>query len=184
MPRISLTHSRYKYVHDNQEGHSQPIDVHEVFVRKCKERNVVLCIIVLLLLANTYYLLLVKGKPGIGFFWSILLFLFPIYLSRKSVKKESVIVMPAFGVQLETHYWSGKIIHRFVPIGKILKPVLNECVTPVTCYWSLALIVRGEEDLMLVFQELRPPVSMLVPVWKALCTATNGLETEDAEADH
>ncbi|KAL5984315.1 hypothetical protein ACLOJK_018419 [Asimina triloba] len=60
--------------------------------------------------------------------------------------------MPAFGVQLETHYRSGRIVRRFVPIGKILKPVLNECVTPVTCYWCLAFIVRDEADLMLVFQ--------------------------------
>ncbi|KAF5937979.1 hypothetical protein HYC85_025485 [Camellia sinensis] len=42
---------------------------------------------------------------------------------------ESIIIMPAFGVQLETHYSSGRIIHRFIPIEKILKPVLNECVT-------------------------------------------------------
>lgn len=37
-------------------------------------------------------------------------------------------------------------------MSKILKPVLNECVTPVTCYWSLSLIVRGEEELTLVFK--------------------------------
>lgn len=60
--------------------------------------------------------------------------------------------MPAFGVQLETHFWSGKVNRRFIPIGKILKPVLNECVTPVTCYWSLALILRDEDELMLVFR--------------------------------
>lgn len=49
---------------------------------------------------------------------------------------------------------SGRVIRHFVPISKILKPVLNECVTPVTCYWSLALIIRGEEQLMLVFKVL------------------------------
>ncbi|CAK9137032.1 unnamed protein product [Ilex paraguariensis] len=79
--------------------------------------------------------------------------------------------MPALGVQLETHYGSRKIIRRFVPISKILKPVLNECVTPVTCYWSLSLIVGGEDELTLVFKELNPPVKMLVPIWKALCAA-------------
>ncbi|KAF9603111.1 hypothetical protein IFM89_033836 [Coptis chinensis] len=36
-------------------------------------------------------------------------------------------------------------------IHDILRPMLNECVTPVTCYWSLALIMRGEAELMLVF---------------------------------
>ena len=47
---------------------------------------------------------------------------------------------------------SGRVDHRFVPIGKILKPLINECVTPVTCYWSLALLLRDEEELLLVFQ--------------------------------
>lgn len=43
-------------------------------------------------------------------------------------------------------------MRHFVPIGKILKPVINECVTPVTCYWSLALIARDEAELILVFK--------------------------------
>lgn len=120
-----------------------------------------------------------------------------------------------------------------------MRPVLNECVTPVTCYWSLSLILRGEAELMLVFgvstfyvfvntrygyapevlrlrsdqivfthntswsnlpkiyfhwssylimifltvlnsflQELQPPVRMLVPVWKALCVATDSKKAE------
>ncbi|KAK8304588.1 hypothetical protein V6Z12_D03G002400 [Gossypium hirsutum] len=54
--------------------------------------------------------------------------------------------------QLETHYTSGRIIRRFIPAGEILKPVLLECVTPVTCYWSLSLLVRGKEELVLVFK--------------------------------
>ncbi|CAL5373312.1 unnamed protein product [Camellia sinensis] len=103
---------------------------------------------------------------------------------------KSIIIMPAFGVQLETHYsrcqtgkrksWfnDGRIIHRFIPIEKILKPVLNECVTPVTCYWNLSLIVREEEELVLVFKELHPPVKMLIPIWKALCAATDNPVTQ------
>jgi phosphatidylinositol glycan class H protein len=47
---------------------------------------------------------------------------------------------------------SGAVDRRFIPIGKILKPLLNECVTPVTCYWSLVLLLRDEEELKLVFQ--------------------------------
>jgi phosphatidylinositol N-acetylglucosaminyltransferase subunit H len=39
-----------------------------------------------------------------------------------------------------------------VPIGKILKPMLNEHVTPVTCYWSLTLLLRDEYELMVVFK--------------------------------
>ncbi|TYI88716.1 hypothetical protein E1A91_D03G002100v1 [Gossypium mustelinum] len=92
---------------------------------------------------------------------------------------ESVIIMPAFGVQLETHYTSGRIIRRFIPAGEILKPVLLECVTPVTCYWSLSLLVRGKEELVLVFKELHPPMKMLLPVWKALCASIDNKEGPD-----
>ncbi|KAL9249881.1 hypothetical protein AKJ16_DCAP22349 [Drosera capensis] len=99
---------------------------------------------------------------------------------RRIVEKESVVIIPAFGVQLETQYRSGRVVRRFVPCNSILKPVLNECVTPVTCYWSLALILRDEDDLMLVFEELRPPLNMLVPIWKALCA---GIEDKDCEAN-
>ncbi|KZV25958.1 putative dimethyladenosine transferase [Dorcoceras hygrometricum] len=66
---------------------------------------------------------------------------------------------------------SGRTVRHFVPISKILKPVLVECVTPFSCYWSLSLIVRGEEELLPVFKGLYPPVKMLVPIWKALCVA-------------
>ncbi|KAM3401256.1 hypothetical protein ACQJBY_005805 [Aegilops geniculata] len=90
-----------------------------------------------------------------------------------SLCAESVVIMPSFGVQLEIHFWSGRVDRHFVPIGKILKPLLNECVTPVTCYWSLALLLRDEEELKLVFQKFRPPVKMLVPIWRALCAFTD-----------
>lgn len=99
----------------------------------------------------------------------------------KPVKQESVIIMPALGVQLETHFLSGRTTRRFFPIGKILRPVLLECVTPLTCYWSLSLIVRDEGELMLVFKELRPPVKMLVPIWKALCATIDCKESPDAD---
>nr|GEU30584.1 phosphatidylinositol N-acetylglucosaminyltransferase subunit H like [Tanacetum cinerariifolium] len=87
--------------------------------------------------------------------------------------------MPAFGVQLETQYGSGRISRGFIPISKILKPVLNECVTPVTCYWCLSLLVRDEDELTLVFKKFRPPLKMLVPIWKALCAATDCEESSD-----
>jgi GPI-GlcNAc transferase complex, PIG-H component len=48
--------------------------------------------------------------------------------------------------------FSGRIDSKFLPMGKILKPVLNERVTPVTCYWSLALLLHDEDQLTLVFQ--------------------------------
>jgi phosphatidylinositol glycan class H protein len=49
-------------------------------------------------------------------------------------------------------FHSGRVHRQFVPVSKLLKPLLNECVTPVTCYWSLAVLLRDEDELMLVFK--------------------------------
>ncbi|CAK7353724.1 unnamed protein product [Dovyalis caffra] len=185
------------------------IDMHCVVVRKSNAKGFFLFLSAAIVLANASYLVLLKDLgeielqcgafPQIAFtcalvlyciicdksinilLWSFLLSVFLVkLLIWKRVMKESVVVMPTFGVQLETHYVSGRIVRRFVPIGKILKPVLLECVTPVTCYWSLSLLLRGEAELMLVFKELRPPVKMLIPIWKALCGASGIKEGSDS----
>lgn len=172
MVECSISNKIYTYTHECKWP-SEAADVHRIIVRKSRSKGSLVCFLALLILANIIHLFLVKEKSITILFWSFLCNVLLLKLLLwKPVEKESVVVMPAFGVQLETHYVSGKIIRRFVPIDKILKPALLECVTPVTCYWSLSLIVREEAELMLVFKELRPPVKMLVPIWKALCAAT------------
>ncbi|KAG9451695.1 hypothetical protein H6P81_004599 [Aristolochia fimbriata] len=175
---------RYSYIHDAESGFSEAVDQHHILVRRRKARKFLLYFVSSLLLVYIGYLLLIKESLGTS---PLLIIPLAVIIVRSSyqisVEKESIIIMPSLGVQLVTHYMSGNTERRFVPIGKILKPLLNECVTPVTCYWSLALLVRGEPELMLVFQKLRPPVKMLIPVWKALCSATSEgstmLETDD-----
>ncbi|KAL3527304.1 hypothetical protein ACH5RR_011960 [Cinchona calisaya] len=168
----SIESGRYKYVHDIHKGPPEAIDVHHILLLRSSRKKFILCFFALLLFLTSTFFFLRQGLSVTVLPGSLLVIaIFITLLSRKLVKKESVIIFPAFGVQLETQYGSGRTIRRFVPISKILKPVLNECVTPVTCYWSLALIIRGEEQLMLVFKELYPPVKMLVPIWKALCAA-------------
>ncbi|CAI0415136.1 unnamed protein product [Linum tenue] len=107
--------------------------------------------------------------------WSLLLSSILLKLGiGNSVVKESVVILPRFGVQLETHYRSGRVLRHFVPVSKIVKPVLLEHVSPVTCYWLLSMILQKEEELTPVFKELHPPLKMLVPIWKALCGAVSG----------
>ncbi|KAM1062449.1 hypothetical protein ACFX13_027435 [Malus domestica] len=167
----SITNSRYTYLHDCKRP-CEAVDVHHIIVRKSGAKGLFVYLFAVVILATAFYVFFVKEKSAIIVLWSLLLDAFLVKLLQKSVEKESIMVMPAFGVQLETHYVSGKIIRRFVPMDKILKPVVLECVTPVTCYWSLSFIVHGEAELVLVFKELRPPMKMLVPIWKALCAAT------------
>ncbi|EEC70003.1 hypothetical protein OsI_00542 [Oryza sativa Indica Group] len=117
---------------------------------------------------------LARESLCINSFWSIS-FAFAVAkcLKYKPVKKESLLIMPTFGVQLEQHFWSGRVHRQFVPVGKLLKPVLNEHVTPITCYWSLVLLLHSEDKLVRVFKKVYPPVKMMVPIWKALDAFTN-----------
>ncbi|XP_058761016.1 uncharacterized protein LOC131634372 isoform X2 [Vicia villosa] len=153
------------------------VDIHHIVLRRSDAKYFLLYASTNFVLACGIYLYVFKEK-SISLVYYTLLFdiLLVKLLLRKPVNKESVVIMPAFGVQLETHYMSGEFIRSFVPIDKILKPVLLECVTPVTCYWTLSLIVREESEMVLVFKNLRPPVKMLVHVWKALCAATDNKE--------
>ncbi|KAE9450216.1 hypothetical protein C3L33_17877, partial [Rhododendron williamsianum] len=153
----SIANSRYTYQHeDHTKGPLEAIDAHNVLLHNNTNSKLLLTFLSALLLTATAFSLssLKQGESSNMLLWSLLLSATLVVFLRKPVEKESVIIMPAFGVQLETHYRRGRTIHRFIPIDKILKPVLSECVTPVTCYWSLSLIVREEEELVLVFKEL------------------------------
>ncbi|KAH0940641.1 hypothetical protein HID58_000278, partial [Brassica napus] len=200
MVSSSLSSKRYTYIHESgSETRRGAIDIHHVIINRSRSTGyarlmglafflVILgvSINIVLLMFYLYFSMgylkwiihLKQDNPVRTLSWSCLLSgFFVVIQSRKLVKKgeeallhESVIIMPTFGIQLETQYLSGKTVSRFIPIDKVLKPVLVECVTPVTCYWSLSLFLRGEEQLTLVFKELRPSLKMLVPIWKALCT--------------
>ncbi|KAL9241516.1 hypothetical protein vseg_015622 [Gypsophila vaccaria] len=171
--------SRYIYLHETGKWPAQTVDIHHVVARKSNLSRRIVCFSVITILLIAFCVFLGEEKTA-----SILLLYLGIaaafikLLRRKLVERESVVIIPGFGIQLETHFRSGRAARRFVPIDNILKPVLNECVTPVTCYWSLALILRDEEKLTLVFKASQPPLTMLLPIWKALCAATETGETE------
>ncbi|XP_061346122.1 uncharacterized protein LOC133291804 isoform X2 [Gastrolobium bilobum] len=176
MVKSSISNARYTYVHD-QKYRSEDIDIHHIVLRRRSTKHLFVYVSALLVLACAVYLYVLEEQSISLVYFSLLFDIFLVkLLLGKPIKKESVVIMPAFGVQLETHYMSGKVTRYFVPIDKILKPVLLECVTPVTCYWTLSLIIRGESEMVLVFKNLRPPVKMLVHVWKALCAATGSKE--------
>ncbi|KAF8101084.1 hypothetical protein N665_0210s0019 [Sinapis alba] len=188
MASSSLSSKRYTYIHESgsETRGGGAIDIHHVIINRRRTTTgyprLMGLAFFLVILAFSMFLFLGKDNPVRSLSWSCLLSgFFVVIQSRKFVKKESVIIMPTFGIQLETQYLSGKTVSRFIPIGKILKPVLVECVTPVTCYWSLSLFLRGEEQLTLVFKELRPSLKMLVPIWKALCTV---IGTDQSEINH
>ncbi|KAL6317642.1 hypothetical protein AAG906_030395 [Vitis piasezkii] len=180
MTKIQIVNMRYIYIHDGSVGPHKKIDSHHIVIQKGKAWIFIVHLFLSLFSATAFYHILENFFTAL--LCSIILSAFLVKsLYQKLIVKESVVIFPAFGVQLETHYESGRVFRRFIPIDKILKPVLNEHVTPFTCYWSLALVVRGKEELILAFKEVKLPVKMLIPIWKALCVATCTEETMDTE---
>ncbi|OMO83380.1 hypothetical protein COLO4_22553 [Corchorus olitorius] len=162
MEKISVANSRYSYINEGDWPNGS-VDIHRVAVRKSFLKAFFVAIILLPIACCYFFVYSFKLEISE---WDFL-FLF-VELSAE--------FNPAHVIDLEACRQRGKIIRRFIPAGEILKPVLLECVTPVTCYWTLSLLVRGKEDLMLVFKELRPPMKMLLPVWKALCASIDQKE--------
>ncbi|XP_059462106.1 uncharacterized protein LOC132191111 [Corylus avellana] len=195
-------------MHEGCEGPHQ-LDIHHIVIQRNYACVFLAYLFVLSLFTTAFYLCFLNGTLGtiflLSLFFSACLVKFyyatriekgekprtdrvyTIWLSHAltaycSSNTESVVIIPAFGVQLEAHYWSGRVVRSFVPIDKIMKPVLNENVTPFTCYWSLALLVGGKKELMLAFKAVQPPVKLLVPIWRALRAATYSRETTDFPA--
>ncbi|CAN6911034.1 unnamed protein product [Brassica oleracea var. botrytis] len=141
MVSSSLSNKRYTYIHESESVLRRgAIDIHHVIINRSRSTGYARR----MGLAFFLVILGVVNDTTIQLSWSCLLSGFFVMIqSRKLVKKESVIIMPTFGIQLETQYLSGKTVSRFIPIGKILKPVLVECVTPVTCYIRVSLFISA-----------------------------------------
>ncbi|KAJ4806994.1 phosphatidylinositolglycan-like protein [Rhynchospora pubera] len=100
------SHDTYKYVRTDTSTLDKVIDVHDVYVKRSKLRVLFSYIGRLILLANMSLLLIEKDKLSIVSFWRLFLGVVSAKLLQyKPIKKESVVIMPSFGVQLETHYW-------------------------------------------------------------------------------
>ncbi|KAL0016780.1 hypothetical protein SO802_003849 [Lithocarpus litseifolius] len=183
MAKIQLANLQYLYKHDDCEG-SHPLDTHHIVIQRNSARVFLVHLFTLFLFINAIYLCLLNGTLGTIFLLRMLssACLVKSYYGTL-IEKESVVIIPSLGVQLEAHYWSGRVVRSFITIDKILKPVLNENVTPFTCYWSLVLLVRGKKELILAFKVVKPPVKLLIPIWKALCAATYSGETTDSPAE-
>jgi len=158
-------HPLYEYVCESpQESSSFPlIHTHRILV---KQRSAGLL--------KKWWLLFLIGSAALlsGLHWILVPFLLIfVFKRRNDVDQEAVVVMPSLGIQLETVYCSKKVKRRFIPLHRILWPVINEAVTPTTCFTYLALLLRDESRLTLTFLHVRPPLSMLVPIWTALCGA-------------
>ncbi|KAI5073733.1 hypothetical protein GOP47_0011746 [Adiantum capillus-veneris] len=161
---------RYSYLCEQAE--ERGVNTHRIIVKRSGKLQARLWHLfsLCLVLAVAYSLLLSVFPVAVGLQWLVLAYgLVSLVLQRNCVEEEVVVIMPTFGIQLETSYFSGQVHRQFVPLKRILAAVINEAVTPTSCYYYLALLLRDDSKLVLAFKEVRPPLRMLIPIWKALC---------------
>ncbi|KAH8920837.1 hypothetical protein BT69DRAFT_1352108 [Atractiella rhizophila] len=93
---------------------------------------------------------------------------YSIYYAFTGRKRTStLLLLPSLGVQLST-----KPI--LIPISHIRAAHLNEVVHGWKVIWVLVLVLQrpegeeGETELVVVFEDIKPPLKVLVTVWKDL----------------
>ncbi|KAF5200572.1 hypothetical protein FRX31_009841 [Thalictrum thalictroides] len=105
MTTVPMVIGKYVYIQTDLKGGSQAVDLHHILIQKRSPRNLLSYLTILPVLAYIMSLVLYKEKALAIFLWNILLGVVIIKAWHgKSIKKESVVIMPGFGVQLETHY--------------------------------------------------------------------------------
>ncbi|XP_028114670.1 uncharacterized protein LOC114312611 isoform X2 [Camellia sinensis] len=100
-----VANAKYTYIHDNHKGSLETLDSHHVVVRKSSAKAFIVYLSALLLTTTAFSLFLLQDGSIHVLLWSLFLSAFLVkQFIWKPVEKESIIIMPAFGVQLETHY--------------------------------------------------------------------------------
>lgn len=156
-------HAEYEYVCESPSKQAL-IQIHRILIKQNRAAtSFKRWMLVLALLASTQVHWILAALVALAFLIS----------RRNGVEQEAVVVMPTLGIQLETVYRSKHVKRRFVPLHRVLRPVINEAVTPTTCFTYLALLLRDDSKLTLTFLHVRPPLSMLVPIWTSLCAAVS-----------
>ncbi|KAG0305468.1 hypothetical protein BGZ98_004089 [Dissophora globulifera] len=81
------------------------------------------------------------------------------------VTEETILVIRDVGVQVKTVYLGGRSSSRFIDRSKISDIIINEAITMMHIRVYLAIIVEGEDKMVVVFQHLLPRLNVLLPAY-------------------
>ena len=74
---------------------------------------------------------------------------------------ETILVIRDVGVQVKTVYLGGRSVSRFIDRSKISDIIINEAITMFHIRVYMAIIVEGEDKMVVVFQvTLMPHLSL------------------------
>lgn len=85
--------------------------------------------------------------------------------SGNVIVEESMLVMPSLGVKLSRRRRNGKVTSRFVDQDQICGVAVNEAITFSNVVYSLVLMVKGEDKMVLPYQTFRPRVAVLQEIY-------------------
>ncbi|KAJ6925179.1 hypothetical protein NC652_018196 [Populus alba x Populus x berolinensis] len=122
MTDFSMVNRRYSYLPECK-WLLEATDMHHVVVRKSNAKDFFVCLSALIVVPNARF-----DKSITNLLWGFLLSV----LLVKVMKVEELSIALFHLQDFET--------------------LLLECASPVTCYWSLSLLLRGEAELVLVFK--------------------------------
>lgn len=69
---------------------------------------------------------------------------------------ETILVIRDVGVQVKTVYLGGRSVSRFIDRSKIADIIINEAITMFHIRVYMAIIVEGEDKMVVVFQVSSP----------------------------
>ncbi len=79
-------------------------------------------------------------------------------------------IIDRFGVQIRVKYLSGREKTKFIEKDKIESIFLHEYVQAFEVHFAIAMIVRGEKKMVLVYKDANPGYLFL----KRVLTSCNG----------
>ncbi|KAG0043224.1 hypothetical protein BGZ83_011701 [Gryganskiella cystojenkinii] len=95
----------------------------------------------------------------------VLLFLSRIVFKLFMVMEETILVIRDVGVQVKTVYLGGRSSSRFIDRSKIQDIIINEAITMLHIRVYMAIIVEGEDRMVVVFQNLLPRLHVLLQAY-------------------
>ncbi|KAF9356317.1 hypothetical protein BGX26_005422 [Mortierella sp. AD094] len=81
------------------------------------------------------------------------------------VTEETILVIRDVGVQVKTVYLGGRSSSRFIDRSKISDIIINEAITMLHIRVYMAIIVDGEDKMVVVFQNLLPRLRVLLQAY-------------------
>ncbi|KAI9235038.1 MAG: GPI-GlcNAc transferase complex, PIG-H component-domain-containing protein [Podila humilis] len=116
---------------------------------------------------NTREYIMTSDAPRINSydFMAVILCAGFVYFLFFMVTEETILVIRDVGIQVKTVYLGGRSVSRFIDRSKIQDIIINEAITMMHIRVYMAIIVEGQDKMVVVFQNLLPRLNVLLQAY-------------------